>query len=67
MAKQHKETVAEGHEDSFVSHPTGGLSYTRHPDAVVPSRIRVGDVIFPKEPVKDSRSKSENYDEESSL
>ena len=30
---------------SYVSHPTEGRAYTRSPDAVVPSEIRVSDIL----------------------
>lgn len=29
----------------FVSHPTEGRAYTRSPDAIVPSSIRVDDIL----------------------
>lgn len=32
---------------SYVSHPTEGRAYTRSPDAVVPSEIRVSDILSP--------------------
>ena len=37
--------MAKNHKDPIVSHPTEGRAYTRPPDAIVPSEIRLSDIL----------------------